>query len=126
MYAGVFPLFIILAWSALERAGLHKVQVSVLGLLVSVILCTFITDLLKNLIGHPRPDLISRCRARKGTPRDALVGHRVCSQPNEHILQEGFRSFPSGHSSFAFSGFGYLSLYAVSKPLHTLIGNEPY
>lgn len=111
MYAGVFPLFLIVAWLAVQRAALHKIQVSVLGLFVSVILCTFITDVLKNAIGHPRPDLISRCRAVKGTPREALVGYKVCSQPNAHILQEGWRSFPSGHSSFAFSGFGYLSLY---------------
>lgn len=35
------------------------------------------------------------------------------------MLQDGWRSFPSGHSSFSFSGLGYLSLWLCGQ-LHVL------
>jgi diacylglycerol diphosphate phosphatase/phosphatidate phosphatase len=72
-----------------------------------------ITDIIKNTVGRPRPDLISRCRPQKGTPEHELLTISICTQTNEHILQEGWRSFPSGHSSFAFAGLGFLTLYAL-------------
>lgn len=39
----------------------------------------------------------------------------VCTQPNRHFLRDGWRSFPSGHSSFAFSGLAYLSLFLAGQ-----------
>lgn len=119
IYAGVIPLFIILTWTVLGRSGVHKTQVTILGFLVAILLTTFVTDVIKNAVGMPRPDLISRCKPTKGTPKDVLVGYTVCTQDNNHILQEGWRSFPSGHSSFAFAGFGYLSLF-FSGQTHAL------
>ena len=35
------------------------------------------------------------------------------------MLNDGWRSFPSGHSSFAFSGLGYLTLFLAGQ-MHTL------
>lgn len=129
VYAGVIPFLILLVWAAVARPGVHKTQVTILGLLVALMLSTFLTDVIKNAVGRPRPDLISRCKPIKGTPKDVLVKYTVCTQINDHILQEGWRSFPSGHSSFAFSGLGYLFLY-VSPPgkkernFQTLIANQ--
>jgi len=31
------------------------------------------------------------------------------------VLHDGWRSFPSGHSSFAFSGLGYLAMFFASQ-----------
>lgn len=42
-----------------------------------------------------------------------LTSWEVCTQ-TEH-LQEGFRSFPSGHSSFAWCGMWYLTLFLSAK-----------
>ena len=39
----------------------------------------------------------------------------VCKQTEHHLLHDGWRSFPSGHSSFAFSGLGYLALFLASQ-----------
>ncbi|KAL4921497.1 phosphatidic acid phosphatase type 2/haloperoxidase [Aspergillus aurantiobrunneus] len=111
IYAGVIPLGILLVWAAILRPSPHKVQVTILGLLTALMLSALLTDIIKNAVGRPRPDLISRCMPRKGTPESKLVLWTVCTQANEHILQEGWRSFPSGHSSFSFAGLGYLSLF---------------
>ncbi|KAJ5112754.1 hypothetical protein N7532_000799 [Penicillium argentinense] len=110
-YAGVVPFFIIMAWSAMLHPGAQKTQVTMLGLLVALMLTSFITDIVKNAVGRPRPDLISRCKPTRGTADNVLVAWTVCTETNQHILQEGWRSFPSGHSSFSFGGLGYLSLF---------------
>ncbi|PYH37429.1 phosphatase PAP2 family protein [Aspergillus neoniger CBS 115656] len=117
IYAGVIPFLVLLAWAAVFRPYPHKVQVTLLGFLIALMLTSLITDIIKNAAGRPRPDLISRCLPRKGTPKDLLVSWTVCTQTNEHILQEGWRSFPSGHSSFSFGGLGYLSLF-LSGQMH--------
>ncbi|KAF7714472.1 Uncharacterized protein PECH_004936 [Penicillium ucsense] len=119
LYAGVIPFLIILIWSATLHPGVHKTQVTMLGLLVALMLTSFLTDVIKNAAGRPRPDLLSRCKPSRGTAANALVAWTVCTESNEHILQEGWRSFPSGHSSFAFSGLGYLTLFLCGQ-MHVL------
>ena len=68
---------------------------------------------LKNLIGKPRPDLLSRCDLDLATVqqyavggegsqlnlRDLLVSYTACRQPDRSKLDAGFLSFPSGHAS---------------------------
>lgn len=110
IYAGVIPLIILVLWGIFFRPDAHKFHVTVLGLVVTLAVGSFITDLIKNAVGRPRPDLIDRCKPGRGTPDHELVTYTVCTQPNQHILDEGWRSFPSGHSSFAFGGLGYLAM----------------
>jgi diacylglycerol diphosphate phosphatase/phosphatidate phosphatase len=81
----------------------------------SIFLTTFITDVIKNAVGRPRPDLISRCKPLNTTPKDVLVDISVCTETDHHTLQDGWRSFPSGHSSFAFSGLGFLALFFAGQ-----------
>ncbi|KAF3909718.1 hypothetical protein AA313_de0209106 [Arthrobotrys entomopaga] len=93
------------------RKGKHFLQVSILGLSNSLLLASFITDFIKQGVGRPRPDLLSRCQPKEDTPHHQLVSFEVCYQTNHHTLHDGFRSFPSGHSSTAFGGLLYLSLF---------------
>ncbi|DAA79216.1 TPA_exp: hypothetical protein A8136_3001 [Trichophyton benhamiae CBS 112371] len=115
IYSGIFPLLAIGIWCVLFRPGSHFVHVTLLGLIASLLVTIFITDIIKNAVGRPRPDLISRCKPEKGTPEHTLVDHTVCTSTDTHILNEGWRSFPSGHSSFAFSGLGYLSFFLTGQ-----------
>ena len=115
IYAGAIPLGVLIAWSLIFRPGAHKSHVTILGWFISLILTLFITDIVKNAVGRPRPDLIERCKPEKGTPDHTLVTFEVCTQQNHHILHDGWRSFPSGHSSFAFSGLGYLALFFAGQ-----------
>jgi len=115
VYGGGVPLGILIVWAAVLRPGVHKVHVTLLGFLISLLLTSFLTDVIKNSVGRPRPDLVSRCKPEKGTPDHSLVTFEVCTESNHHVLHDGWRSFPSGHSSFAFSGLGYLALFLAGQ-----------
>ena len=81
----------------------------------SIMLTLFVTDTIKNAVGRPRPDLISRCKPKPGTPENVLVTYEVCTETDNHTLHDGWRSFPSGHSSFSFAGLGFLALYFAGQ-----------
>lgn len=87
----------------------------VMLILFSVVLTCFITDVIKNAVGRPRPDLISRCKPVPGTPKDELVTIAVCTETDHHTLHDGWRSFPSGHSSLSFAGLGFLALFFAGQ-----------
>ncbi|MCJ1224381.1 hypothetical protein MMC12_001026 [Toensbergia leucococca] len=114
-YAGGLPLLILVLWAIVLQPPGHKIHVSILGLFISLVLTSFLTDVVKNAVGRPRPDLIARCKPAKGTPGSGLVDIDVCTEKDRHLLQDGWRSFPSGHSSFAFSGLGYLALFLAGQ-----------
>ncbi len=123
-----------------------------LGLGLSLALSFVLTQGMKNLFGKPRPDLLSRCNpdyenqaeyALGGYPQVLnglyLVSSTICRQTDKGMLNDGFSSFPSGHSSCmvfhppftrplflfgadfpllptdSFAGLTYLSLYLASK-----------
>jgi diacylglycerol diphosphate phosphatase/phosphatidate phosphatase len=44
-----------------------------------------------------------------------MVSVDVCTEPDHHVLHDGWRSYPSGHSSFAFAGLGWLALLLASQ-----------
>ena len=116
IYAGVVPLITILLWTLVRQpSNAHKAHVTALGLIISLLLTALITDIIKNFVGRPRPDLISRCDPSPNTPQNELVTIAVCRETDPHKLQDGWRSFPSGHSSFSFAGLGWLALFFASQ-----------
>ncbi|KAI9815948.1 MAG: hypothetical protein M1827_001940 [Pycnora praestabilis] len=101
---------------------LWELNCGILGLLLSNVTALVITTVLKNATGKPRPDLVDRCQPRAGSADPEPFGLstiELCTQTNHGTLEDGFRSFPSGHSSTSFSGLFYLSLYLAGK-LHIL------
>lgn len=89
---------------------------------LSLSLTGSLTQVIKITVGRPRPgktqvvprprlvminllrsDLLSRCNPDSGTvdPTFGLSTVAICHQSDFHILNDGFRSFPSGHSSCA-------------------------
>ncbi|MCJ1482528.1 hypothetical protein MMC06_002694 [Schaereria dolodes] len=111
------------------RRKLWEWNTAWMGLGLALASAFFLTDAMKNLFGKPRPDLLNRCQpdvanvgkyAIGGYDNSVsgdilLVSWTVCQQPNLSILNDGFASFPSGHSSFAFAGLTYLSLFLCAK-----------
>ncbi|KAL8883528.1 MAG: hypothetical protein Q9215_008177 [Flavoplaca cf. flavocitrina] len=101
---------------------LWELNCGILGLLLSQGAAFVITGALKNATGKPRPDLIERCQPRPGSADPlpfGLSNITICTQENHKLLKDGFRSFPSGHSSSAFAGLFYLSIYLAAK-MHVL------
>ncbi|KAI3405805.2 hypothetical protein KGF56_001412 [Candida oxycetoniae] len=97
---------------------LHLLQVSNLGLLFGVSAVSVLTDILKCWIGNPRPDFIDRCGPKEGTPLNVLfsISDQICTSPyGAKYLSDGMKSTPSGHSSMAFAGLVYLSLWLIGQ-----------
>lgn len=106
-----------------------------LGLALSLISAWIITQGMKNLFGKPRPDLLSRCHPDVDHVMDYIVGFssaalakatganytgqlvsaNICKNPDKAFLDDGFRSYPSGHSSSAAAGLIYVSFFLASK-----------
>ena len=78
-----------------------------------------VTQVVKLTVGRPRPgnpifpfsstlitvlygvDILDRCQPPAGLsdPPYQLSNSTICTQTNVAIMRDGFRSFPSGHSS---------------------------
>lgn len=119
--------------SLIWKRKLWELHVGWLGLALSLASAWFITNGMKNLFGKPRPDLLSRCnpdvdnytqyivgglKVADGYQR--LVSASICRgmtdrSDAQELLEDGFRSYPSGHSSSAAAGLIYLSLFIASK-----------
>lgn len=95
---------------------------------MSVVSAWFFTQSMKNLYGKPRPDLLSRCEPDMANIDKYIVGGfansdtsgylvsaKICQQTDWTKLNDGFCSYPSGHSSFSAAGLIYLSLFLASK-----------
>ena len=81
---------------------LWELNCGILGLVLASGTAFVITGALKNATGKPRPDVIDRCQPLAGSadlPVFGLSNSTICTQTDHAILKDGFRSFPSGHSS---------------------------
>ena len=95
------------------RKKLWEWNTAWMGLGLGLALTYFFTEGLKDLIGKPRPDLLSRCNLDPATVQqyalggyggklplwNALVSYTACNQPDVSKLNDGFASFPSGHAA---------------------------
>ncbi|KAJ2783685.1 hypothetical protein GGI15_002497 [Coemansia interrupta] len=116
----VVPAAIIAVFSLGIRRSAHDLLVGLLGLLMGVSLTLMFTNGLKNVVGRPRPNLLARCLPTPPTeplhdPPQGLSSIDICTQTDIGVLNEGFRSFPSGHTSLAFAGMTYLMLFLAGK-----------
>ncbi|KAG0243358.1 hypothetical protein BGW41_002246 [Actinomortierella wolfii] len=123
--AGLLPAIIMAAIGIFYRRSYNDAHNSLLGILLAQALVLMITDSVKIAVGRPRPDFLDRClglydSAAAGNPVgpledpvNRLSDISICTRTD--LLRDGFKSFPSGHSSFSFGGLGFLSLYLAGK-----------
>lgn len=74
----------------------HDFHHGVLGVLESAAFSLFIVNIFKPFAGRYRP-------------------HYLAVKDDEDLEVEGRKSFPSGHSACAFSGFGFMAFYLAGK-----------
>ncbi|KAG7452643.1 PAP2-domain-containing protein [Guyanagaster necrorhizus] len=105
----VVNLFTVRSWWDLHNGTL--------GLILGLALTGSITQFSKITVGRPRPDIVDRCQPLAGAvdPTFGLSNYTICQQQDNSILKDGFRSFPSGHSSLSFAGLGFLAFYLAGK-----------
>ncbi|KAF8652706.1 hypothetical protein AX16_004210 [Volvariella volvacea WC 439] len=114
---GVAPLLIQPVINFLTVRTLWDLHNSMLFLVLSLAVTGSITQFVKITVGRPRPDLLDRCRPSLGTtdPEFGLSVWTICTTTDNRLLRDGFRSFPSGHSSMSFAGLGFLAFYIAGK-----------
>ncbi|KAI8906100.1 phosphatidic acid phosphatase type 2/haloperoxidase [Powellomyces hirtus] len=110
---GVPILTILIISLAVKRSSFDAHQ-SVLGLAIALAFTLLFTQIVKVSTGSLRPDFLDRCKPTEFVPEfvaDArLFRVKTCSGDPRDI-KEGRKSFFSGHSSLAWAGLGFLSLY---------------
>ncbi|KAG2176776.1 hypothetical protein INT44_007440 [Umbelopsis vinacea] len=110
------PLVIIVIIAGFIKRSFHDLHHGLLGLFFALTFTLMFTDVLKITIGEPRPDMLARCAPSVTTsPAESLLNVAICNGVASIDLQDGFKSFPSGHASYSFAGLGYLSLYLCGK-----------
>ncbi|KAH7889465.1 PAP2-domain-containing protein [Phlebopus sp. FC_14] len=113
----VAPLVIQLVVNLITVRSFWDYHNSALGLILGLAITGAVTQFSKITVGRPRPDLLSRCMPNPGSqdPTYGLSTDAICTQTNSAIMIDGWRSFPSGHSSLSFAGLGFLSFYLAGK-----------
>ncbi|CAK3986981.1 acid phosphatase Vanadium-dependent haloperoxidase [Lecanosticta acicola] len=111
------------------RLKAWELEKGLAGLCLSVAVAFFITQGMKNMFGKPRPSLLARCQpdldvlaehvvggwGQDLSMRWTLVDSGICGTTDRKSLDDGFRSFPSGHASWSWSGLLYLTLFFCAK-----------
>lgn len=117
MIALVAPIVIQLLVNLITIRSFWDFHNSVLGLILGLAITGAITQFSKITTGRPRPDILSRCIPVAGSqdPTYGLSSDAICTQTDDSIMIDGWRSFPSGHSSLSFAGLGFLSFYLAGK-----------
>ncbi|XP_027073242.1 putative lipid phosphate phosphatase 3, chloroplastic isoform X5 [Coffea arabica] len=96
VYAILLPMVVFLLFY-LRRPDVYDLHHAILGLLFSVLITGVITDAIKDAVGRPRPDFFWRCFPDGKDVYDQW-GNVEC-HGQKHILKDGRKSFPSGHTS---------------------------
>ncbi|KAJ4838964.1 Lipid phosphate phosphatase 2 [Turnera subulata] len=112
-FAGVLPLVVFSVYYY-YRKDIYDLHHAVLGLLYSVLLTGVITDSIKDAVGRPRPNFFWRCFPDGKGVFDAITMGVIC-HGDAKIIKEGYKSFPSGHTSWSFAGLTYLAWYLSGK-----------
>ncbi|ODN82821.1 hypothetical protein L202_01088 [Cryptococcus amylolentus CBS 6039] len=112
------PLIVLVPISVFIARNAWDTHNAVVGVLMSYTMAGVVTQIIKMSVGRPRPDLIARCLPIAGATDSPVFGLStvdICTNTDLFILNDGFKSFPSGHSSLSFAGLGFLSLYLAGK-----------
>ncbi|KAF7338514.1 putative lipid phosphate phosphatase 3, chloroplastic [Mycena venus] len=124
------PFFFIALFQA-RRRSLDDLCTTTLGLLKSLITAAVFQVWLKWLIGGLRPHFYAACQpsiqpgdAPSGIGFAALMYDRSVCTGDKNTIDDSLESFPSGHSTAAWAGLGYLALY-LNAQLKVMSAHNP-
>lgn len=101
-----------------------NIHCALLAFLASHSFQTVLVSILKIIAGAPRPDLIQRCIPSSFDlpPFGSLSNVGICSNPVVREIDEGFKSFPSGHASTSFTSATFSFFVFASR--HRIFDNR--
>ncbi|XP_049357022.1 probable lipid phosphate phosphatase 4 isoform X3 [Solanum verrucosum] len=112
IFAIILPCTVFLIYYHYRR-DVYDLHHAILGILYSVLVTAVITDSIKDAVGRPRPNFFYRCFP------DGIEAFQPNGDVNCHgdpkVVKEGYKSFPSGHTSWSFAGLAFLSWYLCGK-----------
>ncbi|ORX75953.1 acid phosphatase/Vanadium-dependent haloperoxidase [Anaeromyces robustus] len=123
--------------------GINNLHLALLGLFLSYLITNTFVDYIKNFAGRYRPDFLTVCDVDFKKVEEQFQHYRnltggvdienygprnlfdtsICRCDRSEIPEEQ-KSFPSGHTAFAFSTMVYISLYFAGQ-LHMFKGKCP-
>ncbi|KAJ6513847.1 phosphatidic acid phosphatase type 2/haloperoxidase [Mycena vitilis] len=124
------PFFFFALFQA-RRRSLDDLFTTTLGLLKSLITAAVFQVWLKWLIGGLRPHFLEACQpsiqpgaAPSGNGFGAIMYDRSICTGDTKTINDSLESFPSGHSTAAWAGLGYLALY-LNAQLKVMSAHNP-
>ncbi|XP_061185006.1 uncharacterized protein LOC133193022 [Saccostrea echinata] len=102
------PVLMVMIFLFIRRDRVDAKQ-ALLCASLAIFLTGCVTNFIKLGVGRPRPDFLERC-----FPDGQIRDDMNCTGRAKDVIQ-GYKSFPSGHSSFAFSSLGFTALYFAGK-----------
>ncbi|KAL6354814.1 hypothetical protein LRP88_12169 [Fusarium phalaenopsidis] len=123
--AGPFSVYLL---AQIQIRSIWDASNAIMGTTWSVILASLFQVTLKQLVGGFRPYFLDVCMPdtslaseRNASGLNGVGFHKVmytteiCTQPDKSKIQNAITSFPSGHTTAAFAGFGFLFLWLNAK-----------
>ena len=114
--------FIFILLMQIRLRSFDDANTATMGLLYSLISAAVFQVFIKWLIGGLRPHFLSVCKPNinvtnygSGQGFDGLLFDRSICTGNEREINDALESMPSGHSTAAFAGLLYCSLYLNAK-----------